>query len=152
LVGANACLGLSTSVYTGYQFDNVATLSFIELVGLPHGHTLAGVKIKVQPTMSGHGGQPASLPALTLYKQNSAGSQTMCGTTSYPSQDFNVQTYEAGFELAVTYSTTIDRTGYTYLVAFQSESGSNSADVYVYGLYANVTINANEGGPDFRFW
>lgn len=119
--------------------------------GLPRGHLLTGVTLHIQPT-PGHGGQPAQLPEMRLYKEvNTSTTPTLLGSATHTWVD--VGTYDAGFSYAITLSETINPSTTIYMVGFILESGVNSAaGLVISNFQAHVTVDNTEGGPDYRFW
>lgn len=118
---------------------------------LPHGHALREVHVLVAPS-SGHGGQPANLPELRVYRNDLILGQTLLGSATHTWAD--IATYEAGFSLSVTgLNDPIDRAVSVYVCRLILESGVNSqAGLAFSQCRAGVLIDHSYAGPDLSLW
>lgn len=124
------------------------------MLGLPVGHTLVGVTVRLQPS-PGHIGEPAQLPVATLYSISSSGVSTVVAAKGYAWA--GTAAYHAGvtLDLEASGSTVLSHTilSSPYLVQLRAESGQNATgQVTILGIDANVTVDTASGGTDFTHW
>lgn len=156
-IGSSDTAGLEHGLYTingvtHLRADPAGWMVVVAFaVELPHGHVLDTVRVDLYPA-GGHGGQPASLPAIKLWKTDITGSATLIDFVVYTW--VNVATYEGGITLELTGLTeTINNASYRYILQISGESDTNSVTGTVLGMCrAHMTIDTSEGGPDLRFF
>ena len=156
-IGSSDLAGLEHGLYTIHGVTKLRANpagSIVDVafaVELPHGHVLDTIRVDLYPA-GGHGGQPASLPAIKLWRTDIAGAATLIGSDVYAWID--VPTYEGGITLELTGLTeTIDKASYRYILNIYGESGANSVTGTTLGMCrAHMTIDSSEGGPDLRFF
>jgi hypothetical protein len=121
--------------------------------GLPHGHLLTAVAIKLLPAGSHSSSAPLHLPHLHVYRVNSSGSATELGDEVYDWTAGDPSNYEAGFTLTAAFSHTLDCKTYTYMAALVLENGTNSVTgLQVLSLSATCTIDHANAGADISIW
>lgn len=125
---------------------------FVPLHGLPQGHVLNNIRVKLVP-QSGHGALPTTLPIVSLILDDALGPATVVKSVACTSA--NVGTYQLGFTLtpAATPTVTIDNSAHVLLVGIKPEHGTNSIyGLVVMSIEAYCTVDPSYAGPDFSFW
>lgn len=125
------------------QIATAADLWFA--LDLPHGATLTGISIRVNPS-DAHGGAPTQRPRFEVYKVSSTGAATLIASELDP--NVVLATYEAAHSISATgLSETIDRSAYTYVAVLRGEDGTNYADNLIAGpVSATFTTTALDKG------
>jgi len=143
--GAVMCSPLSC----GVEFSSTAGYAYWGIPGLPHGHTIKGIRVYFLPA-GGHAAEPDVLPGVSLYSIGTAGISVL-GADTYTWVD--TASYEAGFWISSgVLSITIDLNK-SYTLRVTAESGANSTSgMYVGIAQINVSCDTSSGGADFTFW
>lgn len=145
--------GCSATFYTsgGQHFmKNDLGHGTFELLGLPHGHTLANVRVTLAPDV-GHVAEPDNLPEVYIYRLAEDGTGGTLDTQTYTWGAGDPANYDAGFTLtSAALGEVIDLDSYRYFVVVSTESGANSrSGCQICSIEANVTISTS---TDFSFW
>jgi hypothetical protein len=121
--------------------------SFAQKLLIPHGAEITSIVVHVAP--GAHSSLPATLPTLTLWREDvTTGVGTNIGTVTDNGSLWisnNAAGYSTAHDLPITGLTeTVDRTKYAYFASFGSESGANSTSITAYAcrvVYTTTTID-----------
>ena len=146
----------SDKPFSGMCFNTTSeNLYHFSLHGMPDGHDLMNVRVKLLPPSRQV--MPQHLPSITVYKVNpSTGAQSSIGSYTYTDSElshYSAQVISLTASINSGAGETIDTTAYWYLLAITSEWGTPSeSGTKLCSIEADMDISTAYGQTDFTFW